>query len=59
MDISKFKEEFEQIEAELSAGNITPEHFKEKTKRHAFLKPIIEKAEELKKVEDAIRPTAR
>lgn len=55
MDISKFKEEFEQIEAELSAGDIAPEHFKEKTKRHAFLKPIIEKAEELKKVEDAIR----
>ena len=55
MDISKFKEEFEQIEAELAAGNITPEVFKEKTKRHAFLRPIIEKAQELAKVQEAIQ----
>ena len=54
MDISKFKEEFNQIEKELSAGNIQPDVFKEKTKRHAFLQPIIEKAEELEKVNAAI-----
>ncbi len=55
MDISKFREEFDKIEAELAGGTIAPEVFKEKTKRHAFLRPIIEKAEELKRVQEAIK----
>ena len=41
MDTSKFKEEFLSIEQELAQGNLAPEVFKEKTKRHAFLAPII------------------
>jgi peptide chain release factor 1 len=55
VDINKFKKEFQQIEAELSAGNIAPEVLKEKTKRHAFLRPVIEKITELENIENAIR----
>ncbi|MBQ4493099.1 MAG: hypothetical protein II972_00630 [Elusimicrobiaceae bacterium] len=55
MDTSKFKEEFLNIERELAQGNIAPEVFKEKTKRHAFLQPIIEKIAELEKVQNAIK----
>ena len=54
MDISKYKKEFEEIERELASGTVAPEVFKEKTKRHAFLAPIIEKAQELEQVEKAI-----
>ena len=59
MDISKFKEEFEQIEAELAAGNITPEVFKEKTKRHAFLRPIIERRRSSQKCRRPYKPTEK
>lgn len=55
MDTSKFKEEFLSIEQELAQGNIAPEVFKEKTKRHAFLQPIVEKIAELEKVQNAIK----
>ncbi|MDR0646521.1 MAG: peptide chain release factor 1 [Elusimicrobiota bacterium] len=55
MDINKFKNEFKQIEAELSAGNTPPDILKEKTKRHSFLRPVIEKITELESVENAIK----
>lgn len=54
MDTSKFKDEFKQIEAELSSGDMPNDIFREKTKRHAFLRPIIEKSIELENVESAI-----
>jgi len=56
MDTSKFKEEFKQIEAELAGGTLlSPEELKEKTKRHAFLAPIVEKISEIEKTEQAIK----
>ena len=55
MDINKFKTEFEQIENELAKSNLSGDAFKEKTKRHAFLRPIIEKITELEHVESAIK----
>jgi peptide chain release factor 1 len=56
MDTSKFKEEFKQIEAELAGGTLlSPEELKEKTKRHAFLSPIVEKISEIEKTEQAIK----
>jgi peptide chain release factor 1 len=55
MDTNKFKEEFKQIEAELAGGAIPAEALKEKTKRHAFLRPVVEKIVELEKVESAIK----
>jgi peptide chain release factor 1 len=53
MDINKFKNEFSQIEAELSAGNLPADILREKTKRHSFLRPVIEKITELESVENA------
>ncbi len=55
MDINKFKEEFSQIEAELAKGSLPQDVFLEKTKRHAFLSPVIEKIEQLERVESAIK----
>ncbi len=55
MDTSKFKKEFDEIEKELAQGNVAPDDFKEKTKRHAFLRPIVEKISELESVESAIK----
>ncbi|MDR1123743.1 MAG: peptide chain release factor 1 [Elusimicrobiota bacterium] len=55
MDINKFKTEFTQIEKELAGSNLSGDVFKEKTKRHAFLRPIIEKISELEKIESAIK----
>ena len=55
MDTKKFKEEFLSIEAELAQGTLAPEIFREKTKRHAFLQPVVEKISELEKVQNAIK----
>lgn len=55
MDTGKFKEEFKQIEAELAGGDLPADTFREKTKRHAFLGPIVEKISEIEKVELAIK----
>ncbi|MDR0953608.1 MAG: peptide chain release factor 1 [Elusimicrobiota bacterium] len=55
MDTSKFKEEFKQIEQELASGSLPASALTEKTKRHAFLRPIVEKIDELEKTENAIK----
>jgi peptide chain release factor 1 len=55
MDTSKFKEEFKQIEESLATGSLPSEALKEKTKRHAFLRPIVEKIIELESIENAIK----
>ncbi len=55
MDTSKFKREFEEIERELAAGNLQGDAFKNKTKRHAFLSPIVQKITELESVESALK----
>ena len=55
MDTSKFKEEFRQIEAELASGDLPADIFREKTKRHAFLSPVVDKISEIEKVEQSIK----
>ena len=54
MDTSKYVAEFKQLEEELSSGNLSGKDLSVKAKRHAFLKPIIEKEAELNAVEKAI-----
>ena len=54
MDTSKYITEFEQLERELSSGNLAAAELAQKAKRHAFLKPIIEKEQEISAVERAI-----
>ena len=54
MDTSKYVAEFKQLEEELSSGNLSGKDLATKAKRHAFLKPIIEKEQELNAVEKAI-----
>ena len=54
MDTSKYVAEFKQLEEELSSGNLSGKDLANKAKRHAFLKPIIEKEQELNAVEKAI-----
>ncbi|MDR0292075.1 MAG: peptide chain release factor 1 [Elusimicrobium sp.] len=47
MDISKYLEEFKNLEAEMSSGNLSGADLQKKSKRHAFLRPIVEKGLEL------------
>ena len=47
MDISKYLEEFKNLEAEMSSGNLSGADLRIKSKRHAFLRPIVEKGLEL------------
>ena len=54
MDTSKYVAEFKQLEEELASGNLSGAVLTQKAKRHAFLKPIIEKEAELNTVEKAI-----
>ena len=56
MNTSKYAEEYKTLEQELMSGNLSAQELMEKSKRHAFLKPIIEKENEiaatLKAIED-------
>lgn len=54
MDTSKYITEFQQLEQELSSGNLSAQDLAVKAKRHAFLKPIIEKEQEIAAVEKSI-----
>lgn len=54
MDTSKYVAEFKQLEDELSSGNLSSQDLAVKAKRHAFLKPIIEKEQEINSAEKAI-----
>ena len=54
MDTSKYIEEYKKLEAELMGGNLSPKDLMEKSKRHAFLKPIIEKENEINAVLSSI-----
>ena len=54
MDTSKYVAEFKQLEEELSSGNLSGQDLAVKAKRHAFLKPIIEKEQELNATQKAI-----
>ena len=54
MDTSKYITEFKQLEQELSSGSLSAQELAAKAKRHAFLKPIIEKESEISAVEKAI-----
>ena len=47
MDTSKYVAEFKQLEDELSSGNLSSQDLAVKAKSHAFLKPIIEKEQEI------------
>ncbi|MCL2887933.1 MAG: peptide chain release factor 1 [Elusimicrobia bacterium] len=55
MDISKYLEEFKTLEAEMSAGNLSGADLQKKSKRHAFLRPIVEKGVELENVLKGIK----
>lgn len=54
MDTSKYVTEFKQLEDSLSSGNLSGQELAVKAKRHAFLKPIIEKEREIASVEKAV-----
>lgn len=54
MDTSKYVTEFKQLEEALSSGNLSGQELAVKAKRHAFLKPIIEKEQEIASVEKAV-----
>lgn len=54
MDTSKYVTEFKQLEEELASGNLSGQDLAVKAKRHAFLKPIIEKEQEIASAEKAI-----
>ena len=54
MDTAKYLEEYKALEQELMSGNLSPKELMEKSKRHAFLKPIIEKENEINSVLSAI-----
>ena len=47
MDTSKYIAEFKQLEADLASGELSSTELAQKSKRHAFLRPIIEKEEEI------------
>lgn len=47
MDTSKYVAEFNELETELASGNLASQELAAKSKRHAFLKPIIEKEAEI------------
>ncbi len=50
MDTAKYLEEYKSLESELMSGTLSPKELMEKSKRHAFLKPIIEKEKEINSV---------
>ena len=54
MDTAKYVEEYKALEQELINGNLSAKELMEKSKRHAFLKPIIEKENEINAVLAAI-----
>ncbi len=54
MDTAKYLEEYKALEQELMSGNLSAKELMEKSKRHAFLKPIIEKENEINSVLAAI-----
>ncbi len=54
MDTSKYIAEFKQLEEELSSGNLSAADLAAKAKRHAYLKPIIEKEAEVSSIEKTI-----
>lgn len=53
-EYSKYIEEFNQLEKELASGNLSAQQLTEKAKRHAFLKPIIEKEREIAAAQKSI-----
>ncbi|XRK15752.1 hypothetical protein Dip510_001393 [Elusimicrobium posterum] len=55
MDISKYLEEFNTLESELATGSLSSEELQKKSKRHAFLRPIVEKGTELENALKAIK----
>ena len=54
MDTAKYIEEYKVLEQELMSGSLSPKELMEKSKRHAFLKPIIEKENEINSVLSSI-----
>lgn len=54
MDTAKYIEEDQALEKELMSGSLSAQELMEKSKRHAFLKPIIEKENEINSVLKAI-----
>ncbi len=54
MDTSKYVVEFKQLEEELASGNLSGQDLAVKAKRHAFLKHIIEKEQEILAAQKAI-----
>ncbi len=50
MDTSKYIEEYKKLETELMSGALSAHELMEKSKRHAFLKPIIEKENEINRI---------
>ncbi len=54
MDTAKYIEEYHALEKELMSGSLSAQELMEKSKRHAFLKPIIEKENEINSVLKAI-----
>ena len=54
MDTSKYVDEFKQLESDLSSGSLSAADLAAKAKRHAYLKPIIEKEQEIAEVEKSI-----
>lgn len=55
MNVEKFLEEFKQVEAKLSGGNLSSNEFKDVSKRHAFLQPIVDKIHEIESCEKQIK----
>lgn len=55
MDISKYREEFQAIEAQLASATLTGNALKEKSKRHAFLRPIVETGTEIERIQKNIK----
>ncbi|MBT3393219.1 MAG: peptide chain release factor 1 [Elusimicrobiaceae bacterium] len=55
MNVEKFLKEFENVEAKLSGGNLASNEFKDVSKRHAFLQPIVEKIKEIENCDKQIK----
>ncbi|WP_428898413.1 peptide chain release factor 1 [Parelusimicrobium proximum] len=55
MDITKYIEEYNKIEGELSSGALSSEELRDKSKRHSFLRPIIAKSTEIEKTRKGIQ----
>jgi len=54
MNVEKFLQEFKQVEDKLSGGNLSSNELQEVSKRHAFLKPIVDKITEIQNFEKEI-----